>query len=48
MSRNAILLRIPLALAGAGLLSSFVPAAAFPFDISVLSGDMGINIGNAG
>lgn len=48
MSHKSIFIRIPLALAGAGLLSCFVPAAASPFDISVLLGDLGINIGNNG
>ena len=48
MPRKPIVLSIAMGLAGLGVLSLSIPASAAPFDLSVMLGDLGINLGNTG
>jgi hypothetical protein len=48
MLRKPIVLSIAIGLAGLGALSLAMPALAASFDLSVMLGDIGINLGNTG
>ncbi|MHB8181502.1 MAG: hypothetical protein ACYDDR_11885, partial [Acidithiobacillus ferrivorans] len=48
MSRKPIVLSIAIGLAGLGVLSLATPALAAPFDLGIMLGNLGINLGNTG